>query len=210
MGAKIDIRTNTNRNAAFQGANFDKQGFCLHHPTCQLTNPIKIDGKIMYEEMKRTCPGCQAEKHKSKRGTSLGGGKVKEGRVHGQPRPSVSKQVSSSRSKKSTDKKPRREYDTPFDEKGRCHYHKNVQLAAKKLGGGWKVLHAACPKCMEEKHDDDRSVKSSSSKKSTLTNKLGDAQGKFDKNGCCVLHTHIQVAKRRVFGGGWKVRLQTV
>ena len=30
----------------------------------------------------------------------------------------------------------------PFDEKGRCHYHKNVQLAVKKnFGGGWKILH---------------------------------------------------------------------
>ena len=30
-------------------------------------------------------------------------------------------------------------YDTPFDPKGRCHYHSGVQLAKKKLTGGWKV-----------------------------------------------------------------------
>ena len=33
----------------------------------------------------------------------------------------------------------------------------------------------------------------------------GHAHGKFDKHGCCALHGHIQVAKKRVFGKGWKV-----
>jgi len=33
----------------------------------------------------------------------------------------------------------RKEYDTPFDSKGRCHYHVHVQLAKKKLMGGWNV-----------------------------------------------------------------------
>lgn len=126
-------------------------------------------------------------------------------------------------------KKERREYDTPFDDKGRCHYHKNVQLAAKKqFGGGWKVLCAACPKCMEEKHadgsGDDKSVRSGRSAKSATKSVAaacaasvsgGDhASGKssggggsksFDKNGCCKFHTHIQVAKKSFLGGGWKV-----
>lgn len=95
-----------------------------------------------------------------------------------------------------------------FDSKGRCHYHKNCQLAAKKMTGGWKVLHSVCPKCMEEKldGDDDKSVRSSSSRKSTRSAGVpGDAHGQFDKNGCCVLHTHVQVAKKRVFGTGFKV-----
>ena len=153
------------------------------------------------------------------RPTSLGGGKVRQGhKLHGMADKNDKKKSSSSSSSKSggtrssrsksRDRKPRRhEYDTPFDDKGRCHYHKNVQLASKKFNGGWKVLSAACPKCMEEKlgGDDDKSVTSVRSAKST-TSSCGDAHGQFDKNGCCVLHSHIQVAKKRVLGGGWKVR----
>ncbi len=30
-------------------------------------------------------------------------------------------------------------FDSPFDTKGRCHYHPNISLAKKKLTGGWKV-----------------------------------------------------------------------
>ena len=112
--------------------------------------------------------------------------------------------------------KPRIEYDSPFDAKGRCHYHKNVQLASKKMTGGWKVLMVACPKCMEDKcdddHDDDKSVKSTRSTRSVRSTSSGgaggDAQGQFDKNGCCVLHPHIQVAKKPLFGNGWKVRIR--
>ena len=55
---------------------------------------------------------------------------------------------------------------------------------------------------------DDRSVRSGSSRRSAAsrsTANSGDAHGKFDKNGCCAVHTHIQVAKKRVFGSGWKV-----
>jgi len=217
--SKPSMFKQSSSRGAFQGAPFDKAGFCLHHPKVQLSQPIKNEqGKLMYQELKRTCPNCQQEKHKSKKGTSLGGGKVREGRVHGYKQSSMEKaeeqrrarSVSRGRSVKS-ESKPRKEYDTPFDEKGRCHYHKNTQLATKKLAGGWKVVHSICPKCMEDRYnDDDRSVKSSSSRKSSksLSSKLESrptADGQYDKNGCCVLHTHIQVAKKRVFGSGWKV-----
>lgn len=229
MGARVENRP------AFDGASFDKKGFCINHPTCQLTNPTKIDGRLAYEELKRCCPSCVSDKNKSKRVTSLGGGKVREGRVHGTPIRDP-KLRSSSRSRKK--EKPRREHDTPFDEKGRCHYHYNVQLATKKLGGGWKVLQSACPKCMEEGNNDDRSVKSGSSRKSSSSRKKkphhneqdGDdrsvrsgsskkhsgksklesqledvnAKNQFDKNGCCLKHGHIQVAKKKMLGG-WKV-----
>ncbi|KAL7504575.1 hypothetical protein ACHAXN_003751 [Cyclotella atomus] len=204
--------------AAFQGAPFDKSGCCLSHPKVQLSQPIKNDaGKLMYQELKRTCPNCQQEKHKLKKGTSLSGGTVRSGRVHGYKQTSGEKteehrarSVSRGRSSNNKADKPRKEYDTPFDEKGRCHYHKSIQLAAKKMGGGWKVVNSICPKCMEERYDDDRSVKSGSSRKSTksLSSKLEvgrSADGQYDKNGCCILHTHIQVAKKRVFGSGWKV-----
>jgi len=154
------------------------------------------------------------------RGTSLGGGKVQKGhRCHGMSdkKKSSSKDGKSSRRGRSKPReKPRIEYDSPFDAKGRCHYHKNVQLASKKMTGGWKVLMVACPKCMEDKcdddHDDDKSVKSTRSTRSVRSTSSGgaggDAQGQFDKNGCCVLHPHIQVAKKPLFGNGWKVRIR--
>ena len=148
----------------------------------------------------------EKKKSSSKQKISLGGGKVREGRMHGTPKDDV-KQRSRSSSRPRNANKPRKQYDTPFDDKGRCHYHKNVQLAAKKMGGGWKVLHSLCPKCMEEGDCDDRSVRSGGSRKSTGKSKseVTNAQGQFDKNGCCILHTHIQVAKKKVLGN-WKVR----
>jgi hypothetical protein len=221
-------KSSSSSRAAFQGAPFDKHGFCLLHPKIQLSHPIKNDaGKLLYQELKRTCPSCQTEKHKSKKGTSLGGGKVREGRLHGYKSSSEKmteqqqrRARSVSRGRPSKTDKPRKEYDTPFDEKGRCHHHKSIQLATKKMGGGWKAVHAICPKCMEDRcydNDDNRSVKSSSSRKSSksLSSKLEGggnssratttADGQYDKNGCCTLHTHIQVAKKRVFGSGWKI-----
>lgn len=34
---------------------------------------------------------------------------------------------------------PKKVFDSPFDPKGRCHYHPSISLAKKKLTGGWKV-----------------------------------------------------------------------
>ncbi|KAL7530598.1 hypothetical protein ACHAXR_003591 [Thalassiosira sp. AJA248-18] len=149
--------------------------------------------------------------------TSLGGGKVKTGhRVHGMKgnKDKDNGKQRSGRSKSREPRKPktRREYDTPFDDKGRCHYHRNVQLAAKKMTGGWKVLCTACPKCMEQKQDsgDERSIRSGRSAKSNKSaggggGDKGKGKGKkFDSNGCCVMHSHIQVAKKSILGG-WKV-----
>jgi hypothetical protein len=51
---------------------------------------------------------------------------------------SVSRSPARARSRSAT-RRPRRVYDTPFDVKGRCHHHPNMQLAKKKLTGGWKV-----------------------------------------------------------------------
>lgn len=197
--------------AAFSGASFDKQGFCINHPHQQLANPILGgDGTIVYQELKVSCPSCQSAKHKIKRGTSLSGGKVQE-KPH---RSIMSGKSTRSRSRSIERRKEKPVFRTPFDEKGRCHYHKNVQLAGKKMTGGWKVIHPICPKCMEDKleEDDDRSVKSGKSTKSSKSSRSGlsmssggNAQGQYDKNGCCVLHAHIQVAKKKVFGHGWKV-----
>lgn len=149
------------------------------------------------------------------RGTSLGGGKVRTGnRMHGMKEEAQSRGRSKSRDRKSS-RPAKREYTTPFDDKGRCHYHKNVQLASKKFNGGWKVLCNACPKCMEQRGDSGdeksvlsaRSVKSAKSVKSASKGGGGrqNANGEHDKNGCCILHPHIQVARKRVLGSGWKV-----
>lgn len=150
-----------------------------------------------------------------RRGTSLSGGKVQAGhQVHGAKesndyeRKNSRKGRSKSREPRKTKPKPRREYATPFDDKGRCHYHVNVLLASKKFNGGWKVLCQACPKCMEDKSNDsgdEKSVRSARSGKSSSGAAGGDAHGKYDKNGCCAVHSHIQVAKKGFLGSGWKV-----
>lgn len=131
--------------AAFRGAKFDKAGFCINHSKVQLANPIRgDDGKVVYQELKTFCRSCQSAKHKSKRGTSLSGGTVREA----PRRPNLSPGKSSTRSRsRSIERKKKPVFSTPFDEKGRCHYHKNVQLAGKKMTGGWKVIYPICPKC---------------------------------------------------------------
>ena len=172
-----DVRGRQPRSSspAFNGAKFSKSGHCLKHPDRQLVKPMKDDvtGKLIYQELKANCPSCQTAKHKSRKNTSLGGGKVRTGhRSHGyspsrsrsksRERGEVAAQANASlrsqqqqgsqastagRSRsKSRDRsnRSRQEYDTPFDNKGRCHYHKNVQLAAKQqFGGGWKVLQVS-------------------------------------------------------------------
>ena len=201
---------------------------------------------MIFKELKPSCPSCLKGSHINKKSTSLGGGKVRTGRVHGydpsrnrsksreqqrststsgeqrtsgrsqsrgrdksltrsQSTRSQSIGRSKSRERRSYNRtdtsntgsaKPVRkkyEYDTPFDAKGRCHYHKNVQLASRKMTGGWKVLHAACPKCMEDKcGEDDDSTPITSVVKSTSTG------GKTSSGG-----TAIQVAKR--FSSRWKL-----
>jgi len=139
---------------------------------------------------------------------------------------------SRSKSRDPKPRAPRREYDTPFDDRGRCHYHKNVQLAAKKMTGGWKVVHSACPRCMEDNSQaktgggeggdvivevgEGQSVSltlSRGSNRASATTggkndgcaSFADVRGLHDKNGCCMVHTHIQVAKKRVLGTGFKI-----
>lgn len=103
--------------AAFQGSKFDKRGYCINHSNVQLANPIfGDDGKIIYQELKVSCRSCQSAKHKSKRGTSLSGGKVQE-----RPRrPSTSgKKSTRCRSRSIESRKEKPVYSTPFDAKGR-------------------------------------------------------------------------------------------
>ena len=124
------------------------------------------------------------------------------------------------------------EYDTPFNDKGVCHHHPNVQMATKKFKGGWKILMTACPRCIEAKYEEDEgsvtssrsgassrrssrsrnrnkddldesgSVSSRSSKRSvTSRTKPVSAGSTFDKNGCCINHPTVQIAKKKLLGG---------
>ena len=96
------------------------------------------------------------------------------------------------------------------------------------------MLSNACPKCMEDgsgsiiaNNDDGKSVQSGKSGRSGRSGKsssnggnkldakisgdkeVGAGGKKFDNNGCCVIHSHIQVAKKKMMGG-WKVRFVDV
>ena len=121
------------------------------------------------------------------------------------------------------------EYDTPFNERGECHHHPNVQMATKKFKGGWKILMTACPRCIEAKYEEDEgsvassrsgassrrssrnrkddldesgSVSSRSSKRSVTSRTKPISSGvNFDKNGCCVNHPTVQIAKKKLLGG---------
>lgn len=118
-------------------------------------------------------------------------------------------------------RKAKEEFSTPFDAKGLCHYHPNMQLAKKKLTGGWKLLHADCPKCAEDKHsnDDNRSVASRRSNKSSRSVKSpgtrSQSRGRkkngppkfecpFNNKGYCHRHSHVRLAKKKLTGG-WKI-----
>mmetsp|Transcript_21918 Transcript_21918/g.34365 ORF Transcript_21918/g.34365 Transcript_21918/m.34365 type:complete len:385 (+) Transcript_21918:65-1219(+) len=170
----------------------------------------------MCQNVKQSAPP-SSSRGRSHGKTSLSGGKVRKGHaLHGTK--SVPGDEKSRARSRSRTRKEKVQYATPFDEKGRCHYHKSVQLASKRMSGGWKVIYSMCPKCMEEA-DDDKSQRSSRSHKSSSEQQQQqqqqvkqkqherpkrEADGQFDKNGCCVLHSHIQVAKKKVLGG-WKV-----
>eukprot|EP00970_Alexandrium_tamarense_P008458 scaffold1618_cov196-Alexandrium_tamarense.AAC.18 len=136
---------------------------------------------------------------------------------------------SSRRRAPSMGRKVKKEYDTPFDGKGRCHYHSGMQLAKKKLTGGWKVLLDTCPKCMEDSYINDhsdnrsvssrrsanssrsvrssRSVKSTRSTRSTGRNFLSNRKKlecPFDRRGYCHRHSQVRLAKKKITGG-WKI-----
>mmetsp|Transcript_24265 Transcript_24265/g.44603 ORF Transcript_24265/g.44603 Transcript_24265/m.44603 type:complete len:611 (+) Transcript_24265:145-1977(+) len=164
---------------AFDGANFDKDGCCVKHKSVQLAEQVKQDGRLLWKEIKMNCPKCASEHHKSRRVTSLGGaGKVKRGRtVHGMSNPL-----------RSTSKSGRHmdvAFDTPFDDRGRCHHHPNVQMASKKVRGGWKILTTACPRCIEANYDEE-SVDSRASSKASRSSRAssrrdgGRSRNKYD------------------------------
>lgn len=103
--------------------------------------------------------------------TSLGGkGKIKRGKntMHGTSNPLRNTQKSG----RNMDV----EFDTPFDDKGRCHHHPTVQMATKKRGGGWKILVQACPRCIEARYDEDSVCSSRSGRSGSRSGRDNDEQ----------------------------------
>jgi hypothetical protein len=111
-----------------------------------------------------------------------------------------------------------RKLEKLHDANGCCHIHTHVQIAKKKIMGGWKVLRP-CPACSdgdEIRLDDDRlSVCSGRSAKSCKSNKSGGGSGrsgrkanrtepKYDGEGYCCMHPSVRIAKKKTMGG-WKL-----
>ena len=110
-----------------------------------------------------------------------------------------------------------------FDKNGCCTRHPHIQVAKKKLLGGWKELRD-CPKCADPNYDEmndnasfsskasrrsagsrksARSVKSNSSRKGgRKTDRYGALP--FDGEGYCHAHPSVRLAKKKALGG-WKV-----
>lgn len=107
-----------------------------------------------------------------------------------------------------------------FDKNGCCTRHPLIQVAKKKLLGGWKEMRD-CPKCKDPNYDDVNDAASATSKRSTSSRKStrsvksnGSRRGgkktdrygalPFDGEGFCHAHPGVRLAKKKALGG-WKV-----
>lgn len=102
----------------------------------------------------------------------------------------------------------RADTETPFDSKGRCHQHRDVQLASKRMGA-WKVILDSCPRCESENSGAKLSDKSKFSAESGKSMTFENTVVHFDSSGCCVNHPSIKIAKKKVLGR-WKVRIPVI
>jgi len=181
-------------SAAFPGATFTPTGYCTRHSDCQICTPVSIGGRTKFENL-RSCPKCarnNAQQHHNnnvsvnndKRETRKETKSHDKKQVHPVDLSGVAKSYSPSL------------HETPFDGKGRCHHHKEVQLASKQLGE-WKVLLDACPLCREE-------AKAKFGKSEPKKSREKEMIVQFDEHGFCINHPDIKVAKKKVTGS-WKV-----
>jgi len=111
-----------------------------------------------------------------------------------------SRSSSTRRTNRASATPPKKEFDTPFDSNGRCHHHQNMQLARKKLTGGWKVLIDNCPKCLEDKYitkssSDNRTV---SSRRSRSRSARSNGERSKSPHSC----GDHKSSSRSVIGGG--------
>ncbi|KAL7462374.1 hypothetical protein ACHAXS_002752 [Conticribra weissflogii] len=206
------------KRPAFRGAVYDRKGFCLKHTSLQIRRPIYIDGKIKrYEKIVRVCPHCAKESDQNKLNKIAPSGYDSVSPPPPPPPPKIthvcevakeddvdsSLEGSVEHSELPLPQVARTDTETPFDSKGRCHQHKEVQLASKRMGA-WKVILDSCPKCESENSGTKLSDKPKFSAESGKALTFENTVVHFDSNGCCVNHPTIKIAKKKVLGR-WKV-----
>lgn len=118
--------------------------------------------------MVRQCPACQesdeeATSIESESGKSGKSGKSDRGRSK-TPSRRPSRRPSSSGLRSSNNATSR--YDLPFDADGYCSKHPSVQIAQKKMGGGFQILRD-CSECFQ----DEKTVRSRSESRSRTSSK---------------------------------------
>lgn len=212
---------------------FDDKGRCHHHPQTQMASK-KFNGgwNILLE----ACPRCIEVKYEEDN-QSVGSGRSRN--TKGSKSRTTSRSKSRGRKEQTDDdvddntsvssKKSVQTRTAPidaagkYDKNGCCPSHPTLQVAKKKLLGGWKTFRD-CPKCDDPTYDDmadNRSMKSTGSTKSkksmsggrsVKSNSSRKGGGKsdrfgalpFDGEGYCHAHPSIRLAKKKTLGG-WKV-----
>ena len=180
------------RRAAFPGASFTAHGCCINHRDVRICTPVIIRGRTTYQDL-RLCQQC-SEFNDHRNDHSLFANNDERSVYRNQKR-SYRKQVHPTAPALPAKAQPAQHHDTPFDNKGRCHYHKDVKLAV--YNGEWKVLVDTCPMCRDE-----AIIRSESSR--PRKSKEHKYVARYDSDGFCVNHPDIKIAKKRVTGS-WKV-----
>eukprot|EP00804_Cyclotella_cryptica_P001081 CCRYP_008378-RA/>CCRYP_008378-RA protein AED:0.28 eAED:0.28 QI:380/1/0.5/1/1/0.5/2/0/208 len=183
-------RYNDHKCAAFPGAAFTPTGYCIKHSDCQICTPVSIGGRTKFEKLK-SCPKC------ARNNTQYHSLPVNDEKrdYHKETKTNAKKQIHPAELTGVAKTYPS-PHDTPFDSKGRCHNHKEVQLATRQLGE-WKVLLDSCPLCREQ-------AKAKLAKSEAKKSKEKEIVVHFDEHGFCINHPDIKVAKKKVTGS-WKV-----
>ncbi|KAL7464840.1 hypothetical protein ACHAXS_005165 [Conticribra weissflogii] len=122
---------------------FDMNGCCVLHSHVQVAKKKLVGGwKVL-----RTCPACNGEEV----GLDDDAISVSSKNSRKSTRSTRSaKSTKSGKAKKGQATKSGRYGNLPFDGDGYCCRHPSVQIATKKLLGGWKIIHDVCPDCAEE------------------------------------------------------------
>ena len=113
--------------------------------------------------MVRQCPACQESDEEATSIESGKSGKSDRGRSK-TPSRRPSRRPSSSGLRSSNNATSR--YDLPFDADGYCSKHPSVQIAQKKMGGGFQILRD-CSECFQ----DEKTVRSRSESRSRTSSK---------------------------------------
>lgn len=184
-----------NRRPAFLGAAFTIHGACINHRDVLVCKPIlTLNGSTQFQRL-GTCPKCTQRVDCSRERCSRSTNDDNRSVYCKYKIKSHTKQVHPVESSRSFESSTA-PFNTPFDTKGKCHYHKDVKLAIKQMGE-WKVLVEACPMCRE-----DAIARSTRSK--PRHSKEYKYVPQYDEDGYCINHSEIRIAKKKVTGS-WKV-----